>query len=434
MKSIMRFFLLVATFASLFVPACGNKNVSSPLYLLKVRIDPSSGEIESEVRIQNPPDSCFYLNQNLKIHRIISDGHTVSFHREPASKPLPYTVGTAVVVEAKVHEEILIEYTGFLTEVINGVNMVNSDLVELAYYAAWFPIFQGNDLFDFKLDADLPSDFITISNGSLEHKQQSQGRNITRWVSFKPVYDIVLLASPHFQKVEEDQKNTKVEIYFNKLPREFIMTKKESLVKGMEQLTNFYGPPHVTGYLRFVYSPRSGWGYSRIPLFIVSEEYALKQQQEEFGQARDFHGAAHEMAHFWWNIADANTPDDWISEGLAEFSAFRLSEEFLGRDFTDQLVSEYQEHAAQSLTGMSIVETESSSPDRYVNRYEKTTLLLLEARRRFGQKQLDRVLKALHTRFAGTRNATTGLFLEEVEKQLGIEAKDFFSEALFRKK
>ena len=100
----MRFFLLVATFASLFVPACGNKNVSSPLYLLKVRIDPSSGEIESEVRIQNPPDSCFYLNQNLKIHRIISDGRIVSFHREPASKPLPYTVGTAVVVETKVHE------------------------------------------------------------------------------------------------------------------------------------------------------------------------------------------------------------------------------------------------------------------------------------------------------------------------------------------
>ncbi|HUT62591.1 MAG TPA: hypothetical protein VMZ04_01415 [Anaerolineae bacterium] len=434
MKNIIRFFFLVATFAFLVMPACGNKNALTTHYLLNVRINPSSGGIECKIKIQHPPDSLFYLNQNLKIRRITADGRTVSFHRKSFSKPLPYSVGTAVVVEANAREELLVEYSGFLTEVINNVNMVNSDLVELAYYAAWFPIFQGNNLFNFTLNADLPSDFITTSNGILEHQQQRQGRNITQWASFKPDFDIVLLASPHLQKVGDDQKNTKVEMYFSKTPREYIMTKKESLMKGMVQLTNFYGPPRVKGYLRFVYSPRSGWGYSRIPLFVVSEEYALKQQQEEFGQARDFHGATHEMAHFWWNIADANTPDDWINEGLAEFSAFRLSEKFSGRDFTDQLVNEYREHAAHSVTETSIVETETSSPDRYVNRYEKTTLLLIEARRRFGSNELDGVLKALHTRFAGTRNATTGLFLEEVEKQLGIEAKSFFSEALFSKK
>ncbi len=128
------------------------------------------------------------------------------------------------------------------------------------------------------------------------------------------------------------------------------------------------------------------------------------------------------------------TPDDWINEGLAEFSAFRLSEEFFDKAFADLLVREYREHAAQSKTETPITETEGSSEDRYVNRYEKVTLLLLEARRRFGQESLDRVLKALHTRYAGTRKATTEFLLEEVETQLGADAKVFFSTTLSQKK
>lgn len=422
--------LVLLLITILLVPAWAKENSQAPLYLLKVRVDPSSHKIDCEARIKHPPDTRFYLNKNLEIRRVIANGHSVSFHRDT----LPYTVKTAVIIDEEFNGDLLVEYTGTLTRIINGVNMINSDLVELAFYAAWYPLFDDNNLFDFQLDADLPSGFLTTSNGALEHQQDTEGRNLTRWVSFKPGSDIVLLASPHLKKVQENQNGTNVEIFFDKLPAEHIKTKSDRLIKAMEQLSNFYGPPRVKGFLRFVYSPRSGWGYSRIPLFVVSEKYALRQLQKEFGQAKDFHGSAHEMAHFWWSIADTDTPDDWINEGLAEFSAFRLSKKYFGKVFADSLISEYQEHAAQSKTETPIAETKSSSNDRYVNRYEKTTLLLIEARRRFGQEKLDRLLRTLHTRFAGTTNATTEIFLEEVEKQLGLDAKTFFSEALFRKK
>ena len=104
-----------------------------------------------------------------------------------------------------------------------------------------------------------------------------------------------------------------------------------------------------------------------------------------------------------------------------------------GVSFADLLIREYREHAAASKTETPIAETESSSEDRYVNRYEKATLLLLEARRRFGEEALDRLLKTLHTRYAGTREATTELLLEAAEEQLGVDAKAFFSAALFQK-
>ncbi len=405
-------------------PACGRKKVQTPLYRINVRVEPSSGKIECKVNLGAAPDSCFYLNGDLQISSIKSGGEEVSFRREPSSR---------VVVKGLKRENLQIEYSGFLKTVMSDVNMVSSDLVELALYAAWFPLFEGGALFEFELNADLPADFVTLTNGRLQRKRQYDNRLLTDWASFKPGFDIALFASPHLRLVSENKNNTNVEIYYYKMPRDYIYAKKDSLISGMAQLTKFYAPPRVKGHLRYVYSPRSGWGYSRIPLFVVSEEYALSVLGEEFGQARDFHGAAHEMAHFWWSIAPTNTPDDWINEGLAEYSAFRLSEACFGKDFADLLVREYREHAAASETETAIAETESSSPDRYVNRYEKTTLFLIKARNRYGPEQLDVVLKSLHARFAGTQMATTAIFLDEVEKQLGSDARAFFNNALYRK-
>jgi hypothetical protein len=47
---------------------------------------------------------------------------------------------------------------------------------------------------------------------------------------------------------------------------------------------------------------------------------------------------------------------------------------------------------------------------------------------------IDRFLKTLYTRFAGSRDATTEQFLKEAENQLGSEAKVFFNNALYQKR
>jgi len=131
-------------------------------------------------------------------------------------------------------------------------------------------------------------------------------------------------------------------------------------------------------------------------------------------------------------VADTATPEDWLNEGPAEYSAFRLSEA-RHPDFAPVLLQEYQQHVQATQTAAAIADTEASSPDRYANRYEKTTLMFLAARRRFGEKALDTVLRAFRTRFAGRRDGTTALFLEEVGAQMGPEAEVFFRDALYRK-
>jgi hypothetical protein len=408
----------------------GKKPVSH--YRLQVRIDPARHALEAEAWIQHPPSSRFYLHKGLLIQQVIADGRWVAFHLDASAPPLPYSAGTPVAVDAQDIQQLDIKYRGEIDGVVSGVNMITPDLVELAMYSAWFPLFEGMKEYSFELEADLPRDFLATTNGLLTTQQEKEGRSITGWTSYKPGFDIVFLASPHLHQLEGGMGGLRVEIYYSRLPAQILKSKIDHLVAAMNRLSSLYGPPRVKGVLRIVYSPRSGWGYSRIPLFVVSEERAQHELSRENGEARDFRDNCHEMAHFWWSIADARTPDDWINEGLAEFSAFRITQEQYGQGFAAMRLEEYRQNAARSKTSSSIAETETTSPDREINRYDKATLMFLEAQRRFGVEPLDRLLKALYARHAARGDATTALFLEEARKQMGKDAEAFFREELYR--
>ena len=98
-------FTLIAIVLEAFVMlAWGDEIAPLPHYLLKVRIEPSANRIESEVAIQHAPDSDFYLHPNMEIHRVVADGHTVSFQRDASDR-------AQVRVEEGVHQDLLIEYS-----------------------------------------------------------------------------------------------------------------------------------------------------------------------------------------------------------------------------------------------------------------------------------------------------------------------------------
>ena len=140
------------------------------------------------------------------------------------------------------------------------------------------------------------------------------------------------------------------------------------------------------------------------------------------------------MSHYWWGFADASTPDDWLNEGLAEYSAFMVSEKIVGREFADQLLSEYRQRASAGKTETAIAATEGNSPDREVNRYDKPVLLFHDAREKYGAVAWDGFLKALYIRFTSEQKATTGLFLDELGKRLGPDARASIAAVLYAKK
>jgi hypothetical protein len=341
-------------------------------------------------------------------------------------------MAVAVAVDAQDIQQLQVDYGGEIREVVWAVNMITPDLVDLAFYTAWFPLYAGFKFYTFELQANLPQDFVTTSNGLEKSQRREDGRAISIWTSGGPGIDVVLLASPHFLRLAGGGQGTEVELYYYRLPPQVLKPKIEGLVAGMKRLTSLYGPPQVKGSLRLAYSPRGGWGYSRIPLIVVSEERARGVLSAENGEANDFRDNCHEMAHFWWTIADPTTPDDWINEGLAEFTAFRLAKERFGEAFAAARLAEYRQNATRNKTTSAIAETTSDSSDREINRYDKAALMFIEAQHRFGEAALDRVLKAIYARFVGTGKATTTAFLQEVENHMGKEAAAYFREELYR--
>jgi len=403
-------------------------------YHVKARIDPAVHKLEAEVLINNPPSAKFYLQPGFSIRKVAVNGKESSFHRNVSPESSLYShFGHCYSVDAETIQELAVKYCGEIPRSINRVNMISAELVELALYSAWYPLFAGTANYTFDIQVDMPDGFLVVTNAMLEKQWRHAERSITRWKSSGPSYDMVIIASPFLHKIEGGNADSRIELYYRDLPERFMKTQMEDLTAGITYLSSIYGPLEGNSLLRFVHSPRSGWGYSRIPLVVVSEERAREQIQKEKGDASAYHGLCHETAHFWWHLADVDSPDDWINEGLAEYSAFRLSEKRFGRAFSESLVKEYRQHAKTCRTVQSIAETEGDSPDRYINRYEKTTLMFIEARTRFGEQALDRLLNRIHARSDGKMKITTSLFLEAAGKELGEEAKEFFREVLYRK-
>ncbi len=403
-------------------------------YRIKVRIEPALHRLEAETWIQQPPSSRFYLQKGFTLRQATVEGRAVKFHTDSsAARSMFAQLGTPTVVEAENPRQLYLKYDGEIKEAIWECNMMGPDLVELALYSAWFPLFEGWKEFSFEMEANTPASYQATTNSQLQKQWKELGRTVTSWTSYAPGIDMVLFASPRLHEQKGGSKDFQAEVYYDRLSPDVMKTMLERLLKAKERLSSLYGPPQVKGMLRLVYSPRNGQGYSRIPLIIVSEERTKQSLSEQLGEARDFRHNCHELAHFWWILADPNTPDDWINEGLAEFSAFRISEEIFGKGFAEMRLGDYRQNASESKTSEAIAETEQSSPDREVNRYDKTALMFLEAQRRFGAEPLDKVLRALYLRFAGNHQATTALFLDEVERQMGKEAQTFFHETLYRK-
>ena len=222
----------------------GNETPPVPSFRLTVRIEPASGTIDGKAEILNPQDSSFILNKDMVIHRIVADGTQVPYHlntRFVAPNFMPNTV--EVVPEAGVAKDLLVEYGGPIRPesyppMVNVANMVNAGLVEVAVYVAWYPKLTHAATFTYRLEADLPSKFVTVVNGAPGDETREKGRSLTRWTSYGPVGDIALVAAPGLHRTASTSKGSTVEIYYDKVPESYVDSMKTNLLRSMGELTS----------------------------------------------------------------------------------------------------------------------------------------------------------------------------------------------------
>lgn len=386
-------------------------------YLLNVKIEPSRHYIHVKGKIENAISNTFYLNENFHMLYSKADNVDIGFKMDKeAPHPAFDAVSRPVIFDTKL-TNIEFEYEGYISEIIADINQIDVDIVELANYSGWYPkpMLVGT-AFDFDIKVSLPYGYELASNGTMHS-------NLHITSTDEDNDDIVVFASNKVKSVTFDEGVIKLTFLCPDEMLPNMSNRAKDIAKANSYFTEKYGEIKVQSAKKeiiSVFRPRGGWGYKRGNATFMSYEFSKNETK--------YTGDFHELAHGWWGIANVTT-DDWINEGGAEFSAYAASKYIYGSKYAENLMNDYTEKINKSDSKTSIIDTTSTSPDRSLNHYIKTTMMFINATKYFGEDRVFSLLKAVYNKYAGTRNASTMGFLDLCEPDM----KTYFEKLLFAK-
>jgi hypothetical protein len=424
-------------------------------YSLDIKIIPKEHYIKVSGTIKNIENdiNVFYLNENLTFSKLTSGQKNIEYiHDKNKPHPLYDETSRPVILQTSV-KELEFEYDGHIHEITNDINQIDEDIVELSGYSGWYPkdtIYTKNlktleprvktEDFTFELTVELPNEYIFTANAEIKNIEKSSDNAIYNISSYGDDFDIALFASDKVVKIERSLNG----IYFTSVCPP-VMEKKNTLkldilIEAQKIITKFLGEPIKKQSTCFINRPRGGWGYARtafvsMPGITDENDENLKDLSEK-SMILSIGGDLHELAHFWWGIASGTEPEDWINESGAEYTMLSVLKDMLKFDDYNTLIekNEYIKHISELESKAAICETKTDEWDaRYVNRYEKTTIMYIGAEIRFGKENLFKFLKEFYGQNKIERNANTDKFLEVCEKILGKEAKKYFTWLLYAK-
>ncbi|MDD3225353.1 MAG: hypothetical protein PHX70_11760 [Clostridium sp.] len=353
-------------------------------YLLNVKIEPSKHYIHVKGKIQNAISNTFYLNEKFNILYARADNLDIGFEMDKtAPHPEFDTVSRPVTFNTN-FKNIEFEYEGYIPKIIFDVNQINEGIVELAGYTGWYPKPKLNTVFDFEIQLDLPCDYELASNGKIHDNKYISSTG-------KDNNDIVIFASNKVKRIAFYKGKMKIIFLCPNEMLSSIANRAKDIAKANDYFKEKYGEIKVESAKKEIISafrPCGGWGYKRGNATFMSGE----SNKNKTKYTRDFH----ELSHGWWSIANVIT-DDWINEGAAEFSAYAASKYIYGSKYAEDLLDNYIEEIKKSNSKISIIHTTSTSPDRYLNHYIKTTVMFIYAVKCFGEERVFALLKALYT-------------------------------------
>lgn len=405
-KSLLAVVILGLALSSSLV---AEETVAPVSYNLKVSIEPGPGDIavQGKVEFENPGSHNFKFNlhETFAIKTLRVNGRAASFSFAPAEFSRMTPAAKLVVVSlppdvppGKMRMDI--EYAGRLKKLPEfGAapdqtpsmdDQVNSHLVELAGFSSWYPQFAfGGASVAAEFELSLPQGWISIGSGKKLEERVSAGRSITRWSSPKDL-DLLIVASPNFQKKSFRQSGVGIEIYHTRMPEKFIEGEVRQIASVVKLYIELLGETNIPGgTVRHVYSPkRHGQGKAgtaRPGLIVTSEGVTLDSLASD-PHFSLFQPIAHEIAHFWWNFGAGQ--GDWINEASAEYFSGIAVQKISSETEFKSILEDYRRQVREIPADAPPLATVPFINDSvgYVVRYFKGALMLDYLRETLGEE------------------------------------------------
>lgn len=223
--------------------------------------------------------------------------------------------------------------------------------------AYWYPAPPDDDYFKAHIKIIIPPDYTCISNGELVEKTRLNGLDKVEDLEkignyayvFQTKFPIKYLTFiiGKFKKVQEDSEPLPLQVFESSDPR----LQRMKILDQAKEILGFYEskfglfPFEKLTIVRRLWptsgghSPASFIVLNSLPQRLARNSYMSIRSPVDFSRWREYF-IAHEIAHQWWGqgVTWMSYHDQWLSEGLAQFSSILyLSEKYGDRVFSSIL-------------------------------------------------------------------------------------------------
>ena len=297
-------------------------------------------------------------------------------------------------------------YTSDMSELgIGWEGVFTDEWIELASYSGWYPIHGGN--YSAELKVYINEEFKVTGSGAASQKNGFWEINKS-WKSF----DIVLMASKDLKSKVYKENNAKIQIDYTNLSDAGSDSTINDCKFAFRLFEENFGKKNDAN-LKIVMGPaRKGGGYSR--------KYFITMPANNYGPNLSY-GNAHEIAHFWWSNAPANTWEDWLNEAFAEYSALFFMRERFGLKEFNRFINEYKEKTIDTAPVWGV---DRQSQEAYYVLYMKGSLILFDLEQKLGTEQFLSLLNIVSDNNISSTEGLLKLISQKVSEDVSKWLED----------
>ncbi len=314
--------------------------------------------------------------------------------------------------------------------------------------AFWYPSPPGDDYFKARFRIIVPPEYQCISNGELIEKSrlndverveeiEKTGSSVYIFETKYPIKYLSFLVG-RFTKVEEDLASLPLRHFYSP----GIRFQKKGLLEEAKNIIQFYEskfgpyPYEKLSVVRRIWS--ASGGHSPASFIVINELpraqngllYANTGSPVDLSRWKEYF-IAHEIAHQWWGQAVTwkTYHDQWLSEGLAQFSATLYLIEKRGDGVFNSILRKFSQWTGKkSIWGPIILGSRLNyhDPEAYqAIIYNKTSLVLNMLRDLLGEEAFFKGLQEFFNRHKYGA-ASTRDFIKTIEEVSGKDLTIFF--------
>jgi len=226
--------------------------------------------------------------------------------------------------------------------------------------AYWYPAPSDVDYFKARLKIIIPPDYSCVATGELKEygklnkveeveRIEKMGNSVYVFETKYPVKYLSFIVGK-FSKVAEDSESIPLEIFISpglRLQKKEFLEEIKNILRFYQSLFGPY-PYEKLSIIKRLWpfsggnSPASFVILNELPPRVMGRYYVNSESPVNLSRWKEFF-IAHEIAHQWWGqgVAWNSYHDQWLSEGLAQFSAILYLKEKRSRRIYSHILKEF---------------------------------------------------------------------------------------------